>query len=150
VTENLPRRKSIRLPGFDYSQSGVYFVTICTHKHECIFGEIVDGVMVLNDLGERVSQKIQEMPQYYNVEIGSYSVMPNHIHFILVIGSTRGSTPTIGEYVKRLKTITSNKHQFWQRNYYEHIVRNESDNNRITEYIKNNPLNWENDKLYSP
>ena len=105
MTENLPRRKSIRLPGFDYSQSGVYFVTICTHKHECIFGEIVDGVMVLNDLGERVSQKIQEMPQYYNVEIGSYSVMPNHIHFILVIGSTRGSTPTVREYAKRLKTI---------------------------------------------
>ena len=132
-------------------------MTICSYKHECVFGEIANGEIKLNEQGYLIDQKIQEMPKYYGVGIDSYCVMPNHVHIIMVIphgetlgsfdGRTRGSAPTIGEYIKRLKTITTKKQKIWQRNYYEHIIRDDGDLQRIREYIKSNLNNWEMDKL---
>ncbi len=181
MSENFSCRRSIRLKGYDYSQSGAYFITVCLKGRLSLLGHISGGRIILSDLGHIVEQKIREMPEHYDVEIDTYCIMPNHIHIILVlvgagpracpqnnintkpqnnnpnptisaqkivIGSTRGSTPTVGEYVKRLKTITSRDRKLWQRNYYEHIIRDNGDLHRIREYIINNSLNWQNDKLY--
>ena len=176
------QRKQIRLKKYDYSYAGWYFVTICTQNREYLLGNIIDGKMILNKFGKIVDEKIKELTVYKNVEIDIYCVMPNHIHLILIIvgadpcvrpltkiinpvlnidlGSTRGSTPTIGEYVKRFKSLTTfiyidnvkNNHwepfqkRLWQRNYFEHIIRMKFDLNRIRQYIKNNPLNWNKDR----
>jgi len=176
------RRKQIRLKKYDYSDVGWYFVTICTQNREYILGNVVDGEMILNEFGKIINKKINELIKYKNVDVDVYCVMPNHIHLILIIvgadprvrpisnngfndlGSTQGSTPTsnpiLGEYIKRLKTLTTyiyiknvknnnwpkfNK-RLWQRNYYEHIIRNKFNLNRIRQYIRDNPTNWEEDR----
>lgn len=85
-TTALPNRRSIRLKGYDYSSEGLYFVTLCVQDRVCLFGNIVDGKMILNDFGqiaERELIKTTEIRQ--NVEIDSFVIMPNHIHFIVHI-----------------------------------------------------------------
>jgi REP element-mobilizing transposase RayT len=78
-------RRSIRLGGYDYAQAGAYFVTICTHDRACLFGDVVDGVMCLNDAGRMVQSVWDELPVYYpGVETDAFVVMPNHVHGILV------------------------------------------------------------------
>ena len=180
------QRKQIRLKKYNYSDSGWYFMTICTQNRECLLGNVINNKMILNKFGKIVDKKIKELTVYKNIEIDIYSVMQNHIHLILVIvgaapgvgpikkninpilniylGSTQGSTPTIGEYVKRLKSLTTfiyidnvkNNNwkpfskRLWQRNYFEHIIRTEFDLNRIRQYIKNNPSNWNKDRNNLP
>jgi len=79
-------RRSIRLQDFDYSQPGAYFVTICTHNRECLFGEIVDGEMKLNDMGQVVQECWNDLPNHYaNIELDQFVVMPNHVHGIIII-----------------------------------------------------------------
>ena len=81
-------RRSIRLSGYDYSQAGAYFVTICTQNRQCLFGEIVDGEMRLNDAGQMVQLVWSELAQHYaGVEIDGFVVMPNHIHGIVILTS---------------------------------------------------------------
>ena len=175
-------RRSIRLQGYDYSQAGAYFVTICTQNRECLFGEIVDGEMRLNDAGKMIQVVWDEIPAYYpGIDIDSFIVMPNHIHGIVVIvgaaprgrpesayspqnGQAQGPAPpglTLPDMVHRFKTMTTKRYadfvkqngwppfpgKLWQRNYWEHIVRNEPELNRIREYIHNNPAQWELDSL---
>jgi REP element-mobilizing transposase RayT len=105
--------------------------------------------MQLSEVGKNVEQKILEMSKHYEVKIDCFCIMPNHIHVVMVIspGKARGPAPTLGEYVKRLKTITAKKQKIWQRNYYEHIVRDEDDLYRIRKYIDSNVNNWIIDKL---
>lgn len=79
-------RRSIRLCGYDYAQEGLYFVTICCQDRMCLFGEIVNGEMVLNDAGRMVEKCWLAMPErYQNVILHEYVVMPNHFHAILQI-----------------------------------------------------------------
>jgi putative transposase len=79
-------RRSIRLKGYDYAQAGAYFVTIVAWQREMLFGEIVDGKMILNDFGKIVSEKWQWLEiQYEYVELGAWVIMPNHHHGILII-----------------------------------------------------------------
>ena len=164
-------RRSIRLKGYDYSQAGAYFVTLVTWQRECLFGEIVNGEIpqggdvILNDFGKIVSEKWQWLEtQYEYVELGSWVVMPNHFHGILVIHDDRrgGSRPAptpikhkpLGGLIGAFKTVSS-KHinllrrtdgiPVWQRNYYEHIIRNEREMDRISRYIESNPLRWDDD-----
>jgi putative transposase len=161
-------RKPIRLRNYDYSQSGGYFVTICTYHRECLFGKIADGRMVLNKIGEVVSEEwVKTEIARKNVEIDVFVVMPNHIHGIMVllensVGATRRVVPTIGlasgsigAIVGQFKSTVTKRINlireapalpFWQRNYYEHIIRNEIELSRIGEYIENNPLKWELDR----
>ena len=95
-TKNNPEyhhRRSIRLKGYDYSQAGAYFVTMCTQHRECLFGEIVDGKMRLNEYGQIVQQCWMEIPQHYqNVQLDEYVVMPNHVHGIIIINEFDIST----------------------------------------------------------
>ena len=83
---DIRHRRSIRLQGFDYSQAGAYFVSICTQNRECLFGEIVEGKMVLNDAGRIVQTVWDDLPNHYlDVELDECVVMPNHVHGIVVI-----------------------------------------------------------------
>jgi Transposase and inactivated derivatives len=143
-------------------------VTICTQNRECLFGEIVDKEMILNDAG-RVAEKCwNDIPIHFpHVELDEWVMMPNHIHGILsIVGAknfsplqqpptrkTRGTSKTIGSITRGFKIgvtkwMRQNNviHHVWQRNYYEHIVRNENEFNRIREYIVNNPIQWEFDR----
>jgi len=241
------RRRSIRLKGYDYSHAGVYFVTICTQGRACLFGEVIDGEMRLNDAGRMVVAEWERLPALFpNVVLDAFVVMPNHVHGIVILtnpaddttdratpmgttpmgttpmgttpmGATpMGATPmgattrvaptttgddttpvgaglvpaqsgaglvpaqsgaglvpassvpaqsvpapstpapTLGdvigafksrvtvEYTRGVKTLgwTPFDKRLWQRNYYEHIIRNEEALNRIRQYILENPIRW--------
>jgi len=159
-------RRSIRLKGYDYAGAGAYFVTICAHNRVCMFGEIMDGKMVLNDVGESVGDEWIKTGDIRDKAIlDEWVVMANHFHGILVIDGRRGtayraptleqfgkpvsgSIPTIVRAFKSAVTKRINQMQktpgakIWQRNYYEHVIRNEDELNRIREYIANNPAQW--------
>ena len=175
-------RRSIRLKGYDYSQEGLYFLTICTQNREHIFGTIENEEMLLNEYGNITRDYWNDIPTHYNnVELDEYIIMPNHLHGIVrfnipvgvqFIASDNGitssnqiinqpkqgainRTPTVGNVVRAFKarcTHAINKFNetigvsIWQRNYYEHIIRNEESYHQISEYINYNPMNWKDDK----
>ncbi len=171
-------RHSIRLKGYDYSQAGAYFVTICTHNKACVFGDVVDGEMRLNEYGAIVKDEwLRTDTLRGNVVIDEYIIMPNHIHGIVIImGDGRGTlqrastgpirathrvAPTarglisnsIGAIIGQFKSIVTKdvrkmgfRYFKWQRNYYEHVIRNEDKLNRTREYVLNNPLQWQFDR----
>jgi REP element-mobilizing transposase RayT len=79
------------LKDYDYSQAGGYFVTICTQNRQCLFGDIADGKMVLNDAGWMVSEAWEWLEKQYNyVELDKWGIMPNHMHGIIIINDGRG------------------------------------------------------------
>jgi REP element-mobilizing transposase RayT len=156
----LPDRRSIRLKGYDYTQTGGYFVTICTENRKPILGEIINGSTQLNVSGSIVASTWRWLPeQYPHVKLDAWVVMPNHFHGILFLsndlpGGSR-TAPTKGKSLGRLigafKTVSTKRineiqgthaRPFWQRNYYEHVIRNETDLEEIREYIQHNPLKW--------
>lgn len=163
-------RRSIRLKEYDYSQPGGYFVTIVTYQRDVLFGEIVNEEMVLNDFGKIADECWRAIPEHFpNVELGAYVVMPNHVHGIIIIAESVGarhvsplqnqSTPrgfkrgSIGAIVASFKSavtrIIGHEHNatgIWQRNYYEHIIRNHEDWDRIHRYIDSNPSLWAEDE----
>ncbi|MBI4309126.1 MAG: transposase, partial [Candidatus Omnitrophica bacterium] len=83
---NAHNRRSIRLKGYDYAQAGAYFVTVCEHNRECLFGKIADGEMALNNAGRMIQNVWDEIPKHYpDIDIDQFQIMPNHIHGIVVI-----------------------------------------------------------------
>ncbi|MFH1161430.1 MAG: transposase [bacterium] len=162
-------RRSIRLKGYDYSREGMYFITICSHGRDHLFGKIENGKMILNPMGQIARHEwIKTTEIRTNITLGEYVVMPNHIHGIVVInglpgivgayGNTplRSPTKTVGAIVRGYKSAVTKqinilrncpKCPVWQRNYYEHIIYDESEYLRISEYIYNNPANWMDDTL---
>jgi putative transposase len=167
-------RRSIRLRGYDYSQKGAYFVTICTHKKECLFGEVIRGKMHLNKYGILVAEEWEKTSQIRdNVELDTFIVMPNHLDGIIWItlqnipnenentrtycrNKTLYCPPqSLGAIVRGFKGATTkliNKmYNFpsiplWQRNYYESIIRTEKGLDTIRHYILNNPVQWDLDR----
>ena len=186
-------RQSIRLKNYDYSQTGLYFVTVCTQNRECLFGHIINhpvGVgrdrpnlglcnhtilvgrdrpvsMILNKFGIIIKNVWESLHDHHPVELDAFQIMPNHIHFILrivsgasrhiVSGASRRAptiitpTYTLGFIVGMFKTgctVQINRlrntpgQKIFQRNYYEHIIRNEHRLHKIRQYIKNNPIIW--------
>ena len=170
-------RRSIRLPGYDYSKPGAYFITLVTQGRECLFGQVVAGEMQLSDMGRIADDHWRAIPDHFpNVELGTFAIMPNHIHGIIVIhpvGASQWDAPTgprdqwdgasqrdgasangpkrgsigaiIGAYkmsVTRRVQRELNRTTLWQRNYYEHIIRDEQEHRRIHLYIEANPANW--------
>src|SRR3990167_1711854 len=102
-------RRSIRLKGYDYSQAGVYFVTICAQERECLFGEVVHGEMVLNEAGARVQAVWDELPCHYpGVKLDAFAIMPNHVHAVVMltpvgarfIAPSSTIAPAVGEIVR--------------------------------------------------
>ncbi|MBC7233822.1 MAG: hypothetical protein H5T68_11355 [Chloroflexi bacterium] len=163
-------RQSIRLKGYDYRQVGAYFITICTQEKACLFGEVVNGEMKLNDAGRIVEHCWLEIPHHFpHAALDAFVVMPNHVHGIIwIVVDIRNTSPsqptlqspamrspskTIGSIVRGFKIgVTkwfrqnTDIYTVWQRNYYEHIIRNDKSLTRIREYIANNPQRWESDR----
>lgn len=150
-------RRSIRLKEYNYSRNGWYFITICSYDKKCIFGKIVHESVELTRIGKIVNVFWYEIPNHFkNAQLDTFIVMPYHIHGIIVItDDCTGVVPTpkriLGQivvYYKYQTTKIINKmnkttgSQLWQRNYYEHIIRNIDDLNKIREYIIQNPLKW--------
>jgi REP element-mobilizing transposase RayT len=196
-------RRSVRLCDYDYSQEGLYFVTVCTEDHEYLFGHIVNGEMRLNTMGEVVCREWLKTAELRpNVQLHEFVVMPNHFHGIVEItekinpeqcknnnDGCRGvacnarlengivhlgvacNAPTSeqNEYMSSISpkrgalstiirafksAVTKNIHEMgypfsWQRNLYEHIIRDIADYARIAEYIGTNPRKWEEDIFYN-
>ena len=168
----LPKRKTNRLKGYDYSAPGAYFITICTYNRRQFLSHIVGAIHEspenkLTPYGQIVNDIIKHLPQRYGIEIDKYIIMPNHIHLIVLIkdderaiheSPLRGKKQRslISKAVGYLKMNASKRfHEFtnekriWQRTYHDHIIRNEKDYQKIWEYIHTNPLKWEDDCFYS-
>jgi REP element-mobilizing transposase RayT len=191
-------RRSIRLRGYDYTQAGAYFVTLCAQGRECLFGTITAGETILNELGQIVQEEWKRSSEIRReIELDEFVVMPNHMHGIIWILESDdvradgrppqpGSAPlvlmdgrvpqpggapivradgrppqrapkSLGSFVAGFKSAATKRINeqrgmpsvpVWQRNYYEHIIRNDADLQRIREYIFNNPLKWELDQLH--
>ena len=149
-------RRSIRLPGYDYSSPGQYFVTICSNNRIDIFGEILDDKMSLNDAGKIVKTYWHELPaHFHNIRLDSFVIMPNHIHGIIEIFHNAPVRRTLGDFIGFYKFETTRcinelhdtpMMRRWQRNYYEHIIADDGELDTIREYIINNPANWQSDK----
>jgi len=198
--DDLPgrQRRSIRLPGWDYSTPASYFLTLVTFQRECLFGEIMDGRMVLSPIGRVAEEHWCLIPQHFpGVELGAHAILPNHIHGIImirsdmafvgatqrsivgathdardaVVGATQWVAPTkswvattgttgparpngpkrgsigaiVGAYkmsVTRRIERECDRANIWQRNYYEHIIRDNEAYKRISWYIETNVENW--------
>ena len=168
-------RKSIRLKYYDYTTSGYYFITICTQNRRHILSKIVGAGLVpaqiqKTDFGNKVEKIYLELEEkYQNIKLYDYIIMPNHFHGIIEIfdkkfwaGTRPAPTVSISDIIRDFKSLTTleylkgvkeNKYpnfdkRIWQRNYYEHIIRNEKEYYKIIEYIRTNPLKWEEDKYY--
>jgi putative transposase len=165
-------RRSIRLKNYDYARPGMYFVTICTQNRELLFGNIVDDMMRLNAAGEMVRTTWEALPERFpTIGIDEFVVMPNHFHAILVIEERRPASgdgiairdaPTLGGMIGAFKSITTHEYvqgvkckgwtsfdrRVWQRNYWEHVIRNEAVLDEIRQYVRTNPASWTDDQLH--
>jgi REP element-mobilizing transposase RayT len=149
-------RRSIRLPRYDYSQSGAYYITIVAWEREHLFGEVVNAGMKLNRFGQIVQYAWYDLPKHYpHVELNAFCIMPNHVHAIIVL-TDRIVTKRhpLSEVVRAFKSFSARRINslrktqgipVWQRNYYEHVIRDEKDLQAKRDYILSNPLNWERD-----
>lgn len=154
-----PKRKRLRLPDYDYSSEGVYFLTLCTKNRAPLLSRIteskVDGetvaAVVLTQSGCVVQKYISSIPTVYpNIGVDSFVIMPDHIHLLLRIvsvparraESTRPTVSAVAQTVAAFKRLTSRdcKQTLWQDGYYDHIIRDEQDYQTRIEYIKTNPL----------
>lgn len=177
-------RRSIRLPNYDYTQAGAYYLTIVTHNRESLFGEVVDGEMKLSVFGQIAQREWERLPKRFKpIELGAFVVMPDHVHGIIILHNGRGtadfskqddlqvprraptspttterfgkpvpdSIPTIIRSYKSAVALRVNyarsgdSKPIWQKNYYEHVIRDERDLQAKWDYIEANPANWEDD-----
>ncbi len=158
---DIHHRRSIRLKGYDYSQAGAYFVTICVNQRRSLLGTIDNGIMHPSSAGEMIQIVWDEIANYYQgIDIDAFVLMPNHIHGIIILEDN--TTLKLGDVVHRFKSLTTAKYRhgvynqewpsfenrLWQRNYYEHIIRNPESWDRLQEYIRDNPLLWNGDSLH--
>lgn len=213
IRDGLPSRRSIRLPHYDYTSVGGYFITICTKDKKCVFGRVDGEQMCLNPIGEIAHNCWLKIPEHFsNVILDVFVIMPNHMHGILMLSDPNDESkaqrsrtvgaqyiapvvsaapaaddgPSVGaQYIAPVvvsRSATRNTREcrvqpksvgsiirvykaavtrecrslsagsgdsFWQRNYHEHIIRNEQDLREIREYIVNNPLKWALDRYHS-
>ncbi len=166
-------RRSIRLSGFDYSQSGSYFVTLVVQGRACIFGDISNNKINHSLIGQCVDANLQLLPNHFPIVLNRWVVMPNHIHVLLSIDNkNKSSNPdsfieetrqpsgtqpqSLGAIIQNFKSVSTRRihaiqgniqDSIWQRNYYEHVVRDQNDFDRIEDYIKKNPADWDSDDL---
>ena len=153
------KRKQLRLKNYDYKQNGLYFITICIQNRECLLSEINNEITIYA-AGEMIKEIWHNMPLYYKgVQVHEFVLMPNHIHGIIEFTSSELTLPTV---IQRFKTLTTTKYidgvyhsgwqpfhkKLWQRNYYEHVIRDEKTLEEIRNYIVNNPYHWEDDDLH--
>ena len=155
---------SLRLSDYDYSGNGAYFITFCSDNKQSLFGEIVNGEMILNVFGMIVQEELSKTPDIrHEIELITCCVMPNHIHAIILLAGAQGDRPvaptstttlrpkSIGAFVAGFKSAVTKRINgtrntpgvpVWQRNYYEHVIRDDADMSKIHDYIKANPTRW--------
>jgi len=160
-------RRSIRLSGYDYTQAGVYFVTVCVQDRACLLGQICDSQMQENAAGQMVRTAWEQIPvRYPGADVDEFVIMPNHVHGILLLteSAQEDASFSLTDVVHRWKSWTTTLYRhgvyeqgwppfparLWQRNYYEHIVRNEGEWQTVQDYIRNNPAHWQSDDEYIP
>lgn len=156
-----PRRKQMRLPTYDYSSNGAYFVTACTHNKVKLFGDIGSDSIASQMISFEFEHILSRYPQ---ICCPKYVVMPNHFHALVVIDKMDdSSSSTIAEMMQSFKSKTTVEYirlvnagkarpfdrKVWQRSYYDHVIRNERDFQEVWKYIDENPLRWELDGLFT-
>ncbi len=165
------RRRSIRLSEFDYARYGPFFVTLCAEDRKCIFGTVADGRMKLNRYGQIIEDEWMRTAEIRReTSFDAYVVMPNHFHSIVSVlnaeteqlgqmgahsrAPLRRQSRSLGALIAQFKATTTRLINslhgtpgatIWQRNYYEHVIRDERDLERIRDYIAANPARWEED-----
>ena len=160
----------MRLHGFDYARPGAYSITVCVEDRRCVFGRVVANQIQMNDQGRMIEAFWHKLPvRLTALETDAFVVMPNHVHGIVHLGRGGNMGPSPGGHmgpplpviVQWFKTMTTNAYirgvrgcgwppferRLWQRGYYDHIVRDAEDLNRIRDYIARNPSNWRQDPL---
>lgn len=166
------RRRSARLPGYDYTQTGAYFITICNVGRTCLFGRVEDDVMHTSDAGAAVAACWRVLPlHFHHIALDAFAVMPNHVHGIIVIRSDAtgagekvitqrrpadGAMPgSIGAIIQNFKSVATRKVRqlsryeglpVWQRNHHEHIIRDDAALHALRHYIAENAARWAEDK----
>lgn len=170
VSEVAKGRRSIRLREYDYSQAGAYFVTICVIQRARRLGTIQDDAMVLSPAGQVVQHAIDSLAtDDHSIQLGISCIMPNHVHLLLNFLDVQqdygrgGVIPplhmrlTLGQVIGKFKYATTKainqlEHtlasRFWQRNYYERVVRNQTEYDAVYNYIPDNRLNWQKDEYF--
>ena len=167
--ELFPKRKNTRLTEFDYNTDGAYFITVCTHDRKSTLARVVGAIhespeTKLTEYGKILDEVINNIPSHLSVTVDRYVIMPNHFHVMLIVHDTRAiresplrsNRSVISKTMGYIKMNTSKIiHQryntnepLWQRGFYDHIIRNQEDFEKHIDYICNNPIKWEFDKLY--
>lgn len=161
----LPKRKPNRLPTYNYSTPGAYFITICVEGKKCILGRVVGGgaldapVVRLTEAGQIVQRHIESGNQIPGVTVDKFIVMPNHIHMIILINKTDSCKPSLApsptntaipHFVSTLKRFSHRDigEKIFQRSYHDHVIRGEQDYQKIWKYIDTNPARWKQDCFY--
>ncbi len=158
--EKLSKRVKMRLRNYDYSQNGLYFITICQKDMVCLFGSISNDLMELSDAGKMIKKQWMLMTQrYFVLNLHEFVVMPNHFHAIIELNE---SIIKLSEIIGAFKSITTNEYikgvklnnwkkfdkKFWQRSFYDKIIRDDNFHQKVVEYINYNPAKWCDDKYY--
>ncbi len=158
----LQQRKSLRMQNYDYSQRGLYFLTVCTQGRKCLFGTIRDGVLSKNPAGEMIDKWYAKLSENFpNIRCLEHIVMPNHFHCIIQI--MEQSVVDISTIMQWFKTMTTNEYirgvkqlgwprfegKLWQRSFYDNIIRSQDLHYIIVDYINSNPSKWDVDKFFS-
>jgi len=163
-----PQRKITRLGGYDYRQSGAYFITICVQRclwRRNVWSEILNGKAQLNRYGLIVEEAWNDLPQHHDVEIDEYVIMPNHFHGIVFLFGAQtnetqersfGALPSaslsvvVGSFKSAVSRCVGQMRgcptKVWQPRFYERIIRDENELNQTRRYIAENPANWPDDK----
>ncbi|MBA2754319.1 MAG: transposase [Chloroflexia bacterium] len=158
---NHHHRRSVRLRGHDYSDAGLYFVTICTARREPVLGKVRDDRVCLSDLGNLIAAEWMALPgRFPTIALDACVVMPDHLHGIIMLGAVpldernqgpSASSPTLGQVIgvfKSVSGIAANRvsgrsgASFWQRDYYERIIRDDAMLDHARRYIETNPARW--------
>ena len=160
-----PNRKTTRLPGFDYSTEGAYFLTICTENRKCLLSHITRESPVhepkteLLPYGRIAEHYIRQLSDFYEeLQVKAFVIMPNHIHILLFVTKGPSGTPvptlqnsTVSRFISTLKRFCNKEigRNIWQYRSYDHIIRDQEDFRKHLQYIQENPFGWEKDVFYS-
>ncbi len=157
----MKNRKRTRHPSHNYSLAGYYFITICTKYHQQIFGDVHHSKVELNAIGKVIESKLTDTNKIYeDIKIDDYYIiMPNHIHFILILEETFGEDDdrakmSVSKIVQQFKSVCTKEVRsklnkdinLWQRSFYDRVIRNEKELYNIRRYIETNPAKWEIEK----
>ena len=148
-------RKSPRLPNYDYSQKGKYFITFCTRGREPLLSKIDNGKVILSDYGNIIEHVYSDLPNHNRINILEYCIMPDHMHCIIEIKNTGDadmrkiinqlkafSVRYINDFRKEREMMQFPSGYLWQKSFYDHIIRNDCEYYQIVKYINENPLKY--------